>query len=122
VVRTNVATKMSAALATTLRPRSLCDVKSAVRKRVMRRERSMHGSTSHADGWGCDMVEREVRCWCAATRHLNLELAYEKADKLKSHCFTLAGWLKSDWAELTAGVFGLWFIHFLVSTTLISGE
>jgi len=59
VVRTSVATKISAALATMLRPRSLCDVKSAVRKRVMTRERSMHGSKSHADGgWGCDMVER----------------------------------------------------------------
>ena len=67
VVRTSVATKISAALATMLRPRSLCDVESAVRKRVMRRERSMHGSTSHADGgWGCDMVERSEVFWCAA--------------------------------------------------------
>jgi len=92
VVRTSVATKMSAALATMLRPRSLYDVRSAVRKRVMRRERSMHGSTSHADGWGCAMVERRVRCWCAATRHLNRELACEKVHKLQGHCVSFAGW------------------------------
>ena len=31
---------------------------------------------------------REVRWWCAAIRHLERELAYEKAHKLQGHCVT----------------------------------
>jgi len=65
---------------------------------------------------------REMRCWCAAIRHLERDLAYEKADKLQGHCVSLAVWWKSCWAELTAGVFGFWFIHFLVSTAFVSRE